>query len=150
MWATTPCPSPDAELAVIQRFALSYDGYGRIARDPATLHRVVRPVVTAVKAGKAVPLWVALDLLRAALFYLQREGRATEYAEPVNEVPMRVLVREIALHIGVLRLPDDHALAEPRSALAEGFKRRDRQREGLAGERRTRRRSSATGTGTGV
>ncbi len=74
-----------------------------------------------------MPLWAGLDVLRGALFYLQREAHFTEYTSPVNEREMRAVTREIALHVAGHPLPDDHHTQNERfhEPLSAGYARRD-------------------------
>jgi hypothetical protein len=93
------CPASRASYGEISEFALTYDGYQRLGENPTRLLQVVRPVIRAVRQEKAVPRWCGIDLLRGALFYLQREAHFTEYVSVVNDVEMRSVVdriREVA------------------------------------------------------
>lgn len=126
--AVIRCPMADAHPQDISRFALSYDGYGRIGRDAASLARIVRPVVERIQHRGYVPQWAGLDLMRAALFWLQRQAHFTEYTAPANEKEMRILVSEIALHADGQLLTDDYGSDERFGRYAEGFARRDRAR----------------------
>jgi len=104
------CPDPAAPLEELQDFALSYNAYRRIADSPERLLQVVRPVIRALDAGKSIPTWVGMDLLRAAMFYVQRRARATEYdgPSPVAERHYQFLVRRISELAGSEPLPLDH------------------------------------------
>lgn len=66
------------------------------------------------------------DVLRGALFYLQREARWTEYTEPVNEREMRPVTRQITLHVAGQPLPNDYHPQDEQSheSLTAGFARR--------------------------
>ncbi|NIZ90787.1 hypothetical protein [Kineococcus rubinsiae] len=94
----------------LQEFALSYNAYRRIADSPERLLQVVRPVVRALDASKSIPTWVGMDLLRAAMFYVQRRARATEYDDPspTAERYYRLLARRISELAGSEPLPRDH------------------------------------------
>lgn len=59
----------DAEL----QWALSYDGYGRMAGSPEALLEVLRPAMAEYASTKRVPEWCGVDFLRAWAFYRQRE-----------------------------------------------------------------------------
>lgn len=131
-WARPPvligCPDPDGPLEQIGRFALSYDGYGRMGRDGVRLLQVIRPVIRAVQKDGTVPGWAGLDVLRGALFFLQRQAHHTEISHPVNEPEMRAVTRQIVLHADGQPLTDDQCgqdsyLQDPITA---GFYRRDR------------------------
>lgn len=126
--AVIRCPRADAHPQTIARFALSYDGYGRMGRDAASLARIARPVVERIQHRGHVPQWAGLGLMRAALCLLQRQAHFTEYTEAVNEREMRVLVSEIALHADGQLLTDDYGSGERIGRYAEGFARRDRAR----------------------
>lgn len=120
------CPDPDGPMDAIDRFAISYDGYGRTAQEANRILQVVRPVVTQVKKDGTVPLWAGLDVLRGALFYLNREAHWTSYMEPVNERELRAVVRQISLHVANRPLPDDRWAQndQPHELLTEGYARR--------------------------
>jgi len=127
------CPDPDGPMDAITQFALSYDGYGRLGRDAQRVLQLVRPVVSQVKKDGSVPLWAGLDVLRGALFYLQREAHWTEYTEPVNEREMRAVTRQVVLHVGRQPLPDDYHMQEqPHEPLTVGY---DRRKEAARGRR---------------
>lgn len=59
----------DAEL----EWALTYDGYGRMADSPEALHEVLRPAMAQYAATRRIPEWCGVDFLRAWAFYRQRE-----------------------------------------------------------------------------
>jgi hypothetical protein len=86
------CPGPEADLKVILRFALSYNGYERIGRGVEDLARVVKPVLEHLKSSGSAPPWAGTDLLRAALFFLQRQSHHWGHVPPDQEQRMRVLV----------------------------------------------------------
>lgn len=54
-------------------WALTYDGYGRMADSPESLHEVLRPAMVEYAATRRVPEWCGVDFLRAWAFYRQRE-----------------------------------------------------------------------------
>lgn len=55
-------------------WALSYDGYRRLASDPTALFdRLVRPMRDEFESAGSIPDWCGVDLLRGWLFFLQRE-----------------------------------------------------------------------------
>lgn len=119
------CPDPDGPMQPIAQFALSYDGYGRIAAEAERILHLLRPVLEQVKRDGTVPPWAGLDVMRGALFYLQREAHFTEVSEPVNEREMRSLAREIALHVAGRPLPHDHAFGgDGQEPLTDGYGRR--------------------------
>jgi uracil-DNA glycosylase len=91
----TRSPEPNADLEQILRFALTYNGYRRLARDPNLLHGVIRPVLDAVDSGRGVPEWAGLDLLRGTLFHLQRSTHHVGYVSPDEERQMRALAAAI-------------------------------------------------------
>lgn len=55
-------------------WALTYDGYARIAADPNALLRVLTPAMEEFDRTGRVPAWAGVDLLRAWVFYRQREA----------------------------------------------------------------------------
>lgn len=87
----TRCPEPTAELEEILRFALTYDGYRRLAHDPNLLHGIVSPVLDDLSSSRGVQEWAGLDLLRGALFYIQRSAHHVGYVSPDDERQMRAL-----------------------------------------------------------
>lgn len=103
-------PGPAASLQELQEFALSYNAYRRIADSPERLLQVVRPVIRALDASKSIPAWVGMDLLRAAMFFVQRRARATEYGSPSPEVERhyQLLARRISELAGSEPIPRDH------------------------------------------
>ena len=91
----TRFPEPNADLEQILRFALTYNGYRRLARDPNLLHGVIRPVLDAVDSRRGVPEWAGLDLLRGTLFHLQRSTHHVGHVSPDEEIQMRALAAAI-------------------------------------------------------
>ena len=126
--ATVRIPDPDGPPDAIANFALSYDGYGRLGHDAQRVLQIVRPVVRQVQKDGTVPSWAGLDVLRGALFYLQREAHWTEYQSPINEREMRAVTRQIALHVDGQPLPNDHHALDqqPHEGLFAGYDRRKR------------------------
>lgn len=126
--STVRIPDPDGPPDAIAHFALSYDGCGRLGVDGQRVLQIVRPVVRQVKKDGTVPAWAGLDVLRGALFYLQREAHWTEHLEPVNEREMRAVTREIALHVDGQPLPYDslERAQGPNEGLSAGYERRRR------------------------
>lgn len=61
-------------MPVLEEFALSYNGYERLGDDPETLEQIVRPLLRTLDRNQAPPPWAGIDLVRGALFYLQREA----------------------------------------------------------------------------
>ena len=59
----------DAEL----QWALTYDGYSRMAYSPEILCELLRPAMAEHAATKRIPEWCGVDFLRAWAFYRQRE-----------------------------------------------------------------------------
>jgi hypothetical protein len=91
-----PCPDPDtAPIPELLAFALTYNAYGRIADDLTRLERVVRPVIKGIETRQAAPPWVGLDLLRAALFFVQRRGHNDFVMSPDQERHMRLLASAV-------------------------------------------------------
>jgi hypothetical protein len=101
------CPEKGADLQVILSFALSYNGYERIAREVPDLARVVEPVLEHVESAGSAPPWAGSDLLRAALFFLQRQSHHWGYVPPEQEQRMRLLVEAIR-RTGPGPMLDDH------------------------------------------
>lgn len=66
------CPQPGAPLSEMLEFALTYDGYGRIASSPEHLGNLLEPFFAEWHRDGLPPDWAGIDLLRAALFWLQR------------------------------------------------------------------------------
>lgn len=93
----TPCIASDAPLDEVLRFAVTYNGYARLARDVGRLHDVVEPVLESLRERGAVPEWAGLDLLRGALFFLQRQTHHWGDVPPEEEAYMRTLVAAIAV-----------------------------------------------------
>lgn len=91
----TRCPSPDADLGEILRFALTYDGYWRLSTGPEHLRPVIGPVLDSMDAGKGIPEWAGLDLLRGTLFFIQRMTHHWGDVPPEQETQMRSLVDAI-------------------------------------------------------
>lgn len=55
------------------RWALTYEGYARMAHSLETLREVLRPAMAEHAATGRIPEWCGVDLLRAWAFYRQRE-----------------------------------------------------------------------------
>jgi uracil-DNA glycosylase len=55
------------------QWALSYDGYLRMAASPEALREVLRPAMAEYAVTGRVPEWCGVDFLRAWAFYRQRE-----------------------------------------------------------------------------
>lgn len=91
----TRCPEPTAELEQILRFALTYHGYRRLAHDPNRLYGIVSPVLEDMNSGRGIPDWAGLDLLRGALFYLQRSAHHVGHVSGDDERQMRTLAAAI-------------------------------------------------------
>ena len=89
------CPGDDISLPELLQFALTYNGYQRLGDHPTHLHRVVRPVLAAIEKGERPPTWAGLDLLRGALFYIQRMTHHWGDVPPEQEAQMRALLRAI-------------------------------------------------------
>lgn len=53
-------------------WATSYDGYGRLASEPAALHRLIAEAERDLLNGGAVPQWCGVDLLRGWAFGLMQ------------------------------------------------------------------------------
>lgn len=131
-------PDADDDIEAIMSFALTYNGYTRLADHPEALLRVVEPVIDHLRREGKAPAWAGLDLLRGALFYLQRESRHGSTNSILNESEMRGLTRAIGQLAGDLDLPNDLG-APPSSEGANGVEADDPTTSGVAGERRVRR-----------
>lgn len=107
----TRCPEPDAEVEQILRFALTYDGYRRLAGDSNLLYEVVRPVLDDLASGRGIPEWAGLDLLRGTLFYLQRSAHHVGYVSPDDERQVRTVAAAIGRLAGDSPLVADDPLA---------------------------------------
>lgn len=55
------------------QWALTYDGYARMAHSPETLYEMLRPAMAEHAATMRIPEWCGVDFLRAWAFYRQRE-----------------------------------------------------------------------------
>jgi hypothetical protein len=86
----------DAPLQGILEFALTYNGYERLATEVEHLHGVVEPVLTSLAAEEAPPEWAGIDLLRGALFFIQRQTHHWGDVPDEQERFMRQLVGAIA------------------------------------------------------
>jgi hypothetical protein len=104
---TVSCPHADAPLQDLLEFALSYDGYQRLAADAEALSRVVEPVLRELETGDTLPDWVGLDLLRGTLFFIQRQTHHWGDVPPEQERHMRRLVAAIGQHPLARELPTD-------------------------------------------
>ena len=102
------CPSDRCDLAELLEFALTYNGYMRLANDPNTLERVVRPVLKALEAEKVPPDWAGIDLLRGTLFFMQRRTHHWGDVPADEERRMRVLLSHIASISCGAELSEDH------------------------------------------
>lgn len=89
------CPPVDVRLDELLAFARTYNGYERLGNDPEHLQRVVRPVLTRVENGQQPPEWAGIDLLRGALFYIQRMTHHWGDVPDEQEAQMRVLLTAI-------------------------------------------------------
>jgi hypothetical protein len=87
------CPPDGVSLPDLLEFALTYDGYERLA-DADHIRQIVRPVLDALEHDRP-PTWARLDLLRAALFYLQRNFHWTDDPTGELEAKMRILLSAI-------------------------------------------------------
>ncbi|MBO3088240.1 DUF429 domain-containing protein [Cellulomonas dongxiuzhuiae] len=64
-------PSADDTTAAI-RWAMSYNGYERLASDPGALERLLQPARDEFASTGRAPSWCGVDLLRGWAFLLQR------------------------------------------------------------------------------
>lgn len=55
------------------QWALTYDGYARMAASPEALYEILRPAVAEHASTGRIPDWCGVDFLRAWAFYRQRE-----------------------------------------------------------------------------
>lgn len=55
------------------QWALTYDGYARMAHSPESLYDMLRPAMAEHAATGRIPEWCGVDFLRAWAFYRQRE-----------------------------------------------------------------------------
>lgn len=69
-------------------------GYVRLANTDH-IHQVVYPVLDAIETNGNPPEWAGLDLLRGAMFVLQRNMHWTDDPSGQLEQHMRVLLRAI-------------------------------------------------------
>lgn len=56
-------------------WAHRYDGYARLGASPEDLLRLIAPLRAELEAGRRVPEWAGVDLLRGWAFYVAREDR---------------------------------------------------------------------------
>jgi uracil-DNA glycosylase len=66
------------EAGLVQRqveWAHRYNGYARLAASPEDLLRLIAPLRADFEAGRGVPEWAGVDLLRGWAFYVTREDR---------------------------------------------------------------------------
>jgi uracil-DNA glycosylase len=68
-------PLEDAATQAEVRWALSYDGYRRLASTPEKLEKVLRSARNSFASRRAVPDWCGVDFLRGWAFYLVRADR---------------------------------------------------------------------------
>lgn len=61
------------------QWALTYNGYERVAENPDALLAVLRPAMAAYEESGRVPSWAGVDLLRAWAFYRVREAHHSGY-----------------------------------------------------------------------
>lgn len=83
-----PVPGPEASLAELDDFALTYNGY-TVHRDLGTVARIAKQVEQEWNEGR---LTTDVDRLRTTLFYHQRWGHWDEYAPTLPERPVVVAV----------------------------------------------------------
>jgi hypothetical protein len=93
------CPADDAPLDEIDAFGVSYNAYDRLTSSPERLGAIVRHVLRPVHAGGPIPDWAGLDLLRATLFVVHRQGH---WASPSKELEaaFRLLISRIRVVAG--------------------------------------------------
>src|SRR4051812_47718815 len=89
------CPPEECAVSDLLEFALTYNGYERLAHDPEHLGRLVAPVVRELEKSGPPPDWAQLDLLRGTLFFLQRRTHHWGEVPPDEEQRMRTLVGRI-------------------------------------------------------
>ena len=89
------CPDPDAPTEKLLVFAGRYNGYARLANDPQRLQAVVADVLRALDSTERCPEWAGLDLLRGALFYIDREAHHFGELTRERERHVRQLVSAI-------------------------------------------------------
>jgi hypothetical protein len=90
------CPGDDnIPLSDLLSFALSYNAYARLAQDPEHLVGIVQPVLAELEHGQDPPAWAGLDLLRGALFYIQRQTHHWGDVPREQESQMRSLLSAI-------------------------------------------------------
>jgi hypothetical protein len=110
-----PIPSTGCNFDEILEFAITYNGYDRIAGSPEALLDLYEPIRKKWKESGRLPDWAGLDLLRGLLFLMAREDHMAGpiFLEPTDtpgvlnmgnlpsdqraiyEQPFRQLVEEI-------------------------------------------------------
>ena len=68
-----PIPSTGCNFDEILKFAITYNGYDRIAGSPEALLDLYEPIRKEWKESGRLPDWAGLDLLRGLLFLMARE-----------------------------------------------------------------------------
>lgn len=71
---STTCPQAGAPLPELLQFALTFNGYTRVASSPSKVSELLEPFFREWKASRTIPEWAGLDTLRGALFWVQRGG----------------------------------------------------------------------------
>ncbi len=88
-------PPSDAPLLTLLEYALTYDGYERLAGTVQRLGALVKPVLATLDRTKSVPEWAGGDLLRGALFFVQRQTHHWGDVPAHQEWQMRRLVEAL-------------------------------------------------------
>jgi len=88
---TIECPPDSVSLPDLLEFALTYDGYARLASEAKHLEGLVHPVLDSIRTQGVAPGWAGIDLLRGGLFVLQRESHWSEDLDGEIEAQMRLL-----------------------------------------------------------
>ena len=110
-----PIPAEGCDFDDILRFAITYNGYERIAGSPEALFGLYEPIKREWEESGRLPGWLGMDLLRGLLFLMAREDHMSGpiFLEPTDtsgvfnmgnlpsdqraiyERPLRQLVEEI-------------------------------------------------------
>ena len=96
--ASVPVPADSCDLTELLDFALSYEGCMRLGDSPSRLEPVVAPVLRSLEDSGKPPEWAGIDLLRGALFYVQRMTHHWGDVPAREERQMRTLLAAIRTH----------------------------------------------------
>ena len=92
----------DSDDSALVTWAHEYNGYNRIAGDPAVLATVLQPLRDEFQRTRTIPEWAGVDLLRAWAFWCTRAHRHSGgYRTFTEEFPeVLVIVEALRRHPG--------------------------------------------------